>query len=447
MNECELYQQFLNLSQVLTNQLTVSAAILIMSWSLFYEEPSSWTGAVADVCSTIVSYGVEIPWCVCQQSWTLFSFVSEYAALVWAVVYSALRLEEWWCTELSIFTSCLALNVPMWFRHSRGDLFVFHSMLSLFLAGMAWMGCFLETASGLQGGVVFGGKLFYPSLALFALAFQGCRMVLINLEKELFGYKTPASDKDNGKVTKAICAFTNFLRCESIFFFALAAFGLPKLEQDTELQPWLCLFPFFALWKSANDYFAAYPPVPQDAAKANGDIAQQQKTAEAPAAAAKNDAKAADAKKPAAEPAKKDDKSKAAAEEKKDDEKKEGEEKKPSAPNPLSRLVGLVTYAVCAVLGAARSAYARVAALPWELITDVSLRLGTVFTATWVFWTLTEDPAVLGVPFFVHFAPLLLDRFVRGRVSKDWEHLLKETCLVAAAGVQYYIFKTNVVQY
>lgn len=209
-----------------------------MSWSLFYEEPSSWTTAVAEVCSAVVSYGVEIPWCVCQQSWTVLSFLSEYAALLWAFVYVTLRLEEWWCFELTVFSLCFAMNVPLWIKRSGGNWYILHSHIAIFLAGMAWMGCFLETAAGLQGGVVFGGKLFYPSLALMALAVQACRYMLLNLEKEVYGYGHVEAETKDNKVCKTIAAFAAIMRCESVFFFALAAFGLPKFEQDTDIVPW-----------------------------------------------------------------------------------------------------------------------------------------------------------------------------------------------------------------
>jgi uncharacterized membrane protein YesL len=39
------------------------------------------------------------------------------------------------------------------------------------------LGCFLWMAAGLQGGVVFGGKFFFPTLAIFSVGLQMVRAI------------------------------------------------------------------------------------------------------------------------------------------------------------------------------------------------------------------------------------------------------------------------------
>ncbi len=186
------------------------------------------------------------------------------------------------------------------------------------------------------------------------------------------------------------------------------------------------MFPFLAMWKEANDYFAAFPPVCKES---NGDLPQQ-KQAEA---AKKADAAKAEAKK---------------TEEKKDD-KKEEEKKEDDAvkAGPATRATAAVRGALSAACGAVCVAHARVASLPWKMISNVTLRLGTLFTWVWVFWSLTEDPAVLAIPALAHVVPHLIDRFGKDRLSKDMDAAIREGVAVAVAGLQYYIFKTHIVQY
>ena len=62
-------------------------------WSaLFYEDQNTWTSAVADVCSTIVSYGVDIPWCVCSNSWNVINMATDYATFLFMLVSQCIAL-------------------------------------------------------------------------------------------------------------------------------------------------------------------------------------------------------------------------------------------------------------------------------------------------------------------------------------------------------------------
>ena len=48
--------------------------------------------------------------------------------------------------------------------------------------------------SGLQGGVVFGGKLFHPTVAVMAMVFLGSSTLMRLAAKEIYGFGRPADD-------------------------------------------------------------------------------------------------------------------------------------------------------------------------------------------------------------------------------------------------------------
>jgi hypothetical protein len=91
-------------------------------------------------------------------------------------------------------------------------------------------------------------------------------------------------------------------------------------------------------------------------------------------------------------------------------------------------------------------AYCKVMSLPWELIFNTTLRFGCLFMYTWIFWVLTEDLAVLGFPLATYVAPIAIAKF-SDKLSPNLVHLLKDACYVSVAGLQYYLFKTNITQY
>lgn len=100
---------------------------------------------------------------------------------------------------------------------------------------------------GLQGGVVFGGKLFYPTLAVVALFMQSWSAIVEAIDRETYGWEYVDPAAKNSRVMGVIGLADRVVRLEYVMFFALATFGLPKLDQDTELAPWLFLLPNFAL--------------------------------------------------------------------------------------------------------------------------------------------------------------------------------------------------------
>jgi hypothetical protein len=60
-------------------------------------------------------------------------------------------------------------------RNKSSFMSLSNTQIGVELQLMATFGCFVWLAAGLQGGVVFGGKFFFPTLALLSLAFQVTR--------------------------------------------------------------------------------------------------------------------------------------------------------------------------------------------------------------------------------------------------------------------------------
>lgn len=405
-------------------------------WSnFFYEDQNTWTSTVADVCSTIVSYGVEIPWCVCNNSWNVINTVTEYATFLFMLVSNALQLDVWWRVEFTAMLVLCLLNLPFYKYRSQGSSFKTLSQFLFMLTFLGLGGTFFQMTSGIQTGLLFGGKLFFPSLLLMSLVCQFVKLVLIQLDKEIYGWGYNEEVKKDERLTKTLTAFRNCCSAESVGFLALAAFGLPQWEQNPDLSTWLVVIPFLSMYKDAKDYFDNNSLVDKSVTeKQNGDVVAKETT------------KPVETKKP--EPAK--DEKKAAPEKSAEPATNSTEEPKKAcglkalgcnACATVCRLTSTVTRPICNAVFFINSK------VEWELITNLILRYGVVATFTWTFWTLTEDPIVLGFPLFSTFVPMAISKFVAGKVSKNWETVLMEMCLCGSSGLQYYIYKSNIIQY
>jgi len=403
------------------------------SWSaLFYEDQSTWASTVADVCTAVINYGVELPWCVCAKSWTIISLVKAY--LLWAAASASafLRLDEWWSVEYTMVVIFILPILPVFAKKAKGNWYHFLSQLLTASTLLLWFGTFLRLAHGLQNGVVFGGKFHNPTLALAALACHGVRLTLMGFEKEVFGYGAVDESAKDAKINRVFKHFYNFLGLEMVMIACLAVFGFPAVEADVDPKPWLIAFPFLGLLKQVQDY--EYGSTASVAKESNGDLPTKE------AAKAKTDST----------------KEKVDAKKAKED-KTEGEEVKKgeaSLVNGLSNLVGtlvgLFTNAVSSVISLVNGLYARVAALPWEHITDVIVKLGIVSTSmAYIHELLGELHIMMAVPLLLFVAPELLDRYVgpNGKFvcGKEETNVMKELALTAGVGLQYYVIKNNTV--
>ncbi len=297
---------------------------------------------------------------------------------------------------------------------------------------------------------MFGGKLYYPSLALLALAASTIHFTLVVLEQEACGY-TVIEERDD-RFGPPLDFFSKAMKLEVTTFIAVATFGLPKLEADTELNGWLFLVPGLLLWKATYDYVGA------------GLAAQEHKEANGEAVKPATEAPKAPEKPKQAEQAKSSEKEKegekkkdAKEEEETGKEKEEEKKQKKSESSLLGNIKNLfggvynfVAGAICWVVRLQRAAKAWVLSLlPWESVLALFFKLGCVAVHTWAFWTLTEDFAALfGLPLLGYVAPEGLLRLKeKGKLKANCHKFLLETCTVGSVAIHYYLFKTNIVRY
>ncbi len=111
-----------------------------------------------------------------KPKWPLISLENSNLVFILQAqaVAEILRLEEWWGIEHTVLCLFMVVILPIVFKRQRGDLFNQLCQISCFLKFLATVGCFLWMASGLQGGIVFDGKLAFPSLALLSVGLQVC---------------------------------------------------------------------------------------------------------------------------------------------------------------------------------------------------------------------------------------------------------------------------------
>ena len=75
-----------------------------MSWPWSYEEPSTWSAALVQACTTVYNYGVELPFCVCSTSTNAISALA---------LEGVKALEGRECAIFSVFTVILALGLAL----------------------------------------------------------------------------------------------------------------------------------------------------------------------------------------------------------------------------------------------------------------------------------------------------------------------------------------------
>ena len=375
-------------------------------------------------------------------------------------VSDLLQLEEWWTVEHSVFTFLLVSSLVAVLRRRRGNWVSQVSQIGVLLQIMASFGCFTWLAAGLQGGVVFGGKLFFPTLALFSLAFQVARALMLNTEKEMFGYV----EKSHGSNEKAASTFRimgRFVCLKAAFCFLVATFGLPR---EGDYLPLVALFPFLGALRLVTEY--TKPEAARAAVTDNGaataipaeDKEEEVKepsgteTETAVGEEKKEEEKAGEAESPSEQP-------EPAAGEPAAEEQAVEQQPQPEEPakvsfcqkvrNAVSSGTGKVVAGVKAAAGTSAritcEGWNKVASLPWNNIAETVSALGASAALAYAYWTLTEDHLVWLMPFFNVAVPLIAakvegKKWLRGQTT----FLITEACHVAMAATQYYLFRSNI---
>ncbi|TRY67633.1 hypothetical protein TCAL_14682 [Tigriopus californicus] len=440
-------------------------------WSLFYEDQNTWSQALSDVCSTIVNYGVEIPWCVCHTSSSLIQVVSESMAVFFLSLSAVTGADEWWTIEWTVASMLITLELPIIIKRAHRNWLALVSQVCFLITGLCWMGCFLEVAAGIQGGVVFGGRLFYPALFLLGIALGGVVHTLNLINAEIYGFGPFEADNKDARVMKPLRAFCKLLSYEALMMFSLATFGLPKIEAETSPLPWLCLFPLISIGKEASEYLTE-PEASNVHSQTNGSVSKDKsETDSSPHESTEKDVvaktaadtvkKMADATVKATEtkskenPTKKTtDSSNAKIDETKGPEKGSTDttaiiEANDESPVPkvsvISKMLAAFYSGCHVVCSGLMCLMGRIRSLPWECITTIILGLGTHITSAYIFWTLTNDIVAWILPMVLILTPLSLAKF-GANIAKNKRTLVMDMTTCGVAVGQYYLYKSNIIQ-
>ena len=419
--------------------------------ALFYEEKQDWITCVVSSVTSLLNLLVELP---C----TLLALLSSTLLLSWDYtcqgaqqVSDLLALEEWWTLEHTLWVAG-TLYMLSWLtskQKTQGLLVILNH-----IQGMCMWGSFIFLINGVQGGVPFGGKLFHPTMAVFAVLLQTLNEVMKALAKEIGGMGHD-EEMPEGKAKTLFDIFPKAIAYEQMFCLYIAVFGLPKFDMElSDPASLLVILPVLGMvwdgkkWQAALEAF--------DKVAANGAPPQVE--------AATKEAAAAE---PAAEPAKEEE-AKAeepkaeekAADDKKEEEKKDGEAAPAPAEaaksNPLKQAMEAVCGLVCKVVGMVKCAVnkiidliclvkAKILGLPWDCIITSVTSLGILAATAFAYWSLTEDHAALVSPALALLGPLVLSKMQ----EKTWldakgVHLGNEILATSVAVIQYHLFRTYI---
>jgi hypothetical protein len=425
--------------------------------ALFKEEPQAWSTCIASNLEYLVGVLVRLPETIVVLTMAAILIVWDFVCTQVRSVADLLQLEEWWTLEHSVFTVLLVSSLVAVLRRGRGNWVNQVSQIGVLLQIMATFGCFAWLAAGLQGGVVFGGKLFFPTLALFSLAFQVTRALLLNTEKEMYGYVEKSADS-NEKAASTFKTMGRFVCLEAAFCFLVATFGFPK---EGDCLSWVALFPLVGALRLCNEY--TKPEAAPASVTDNGT-----------ATIIPAEEKVEDVKEPAGtetEAAKPE----AVVEEKKEEAKSgevespteqpepaaEGQatEQQPEEPakvsicqktrNAVCNVTGKVVASVKKVVGTgvcvACQGFNKVASLPWNHIVETVAAIGASAAIAYAYWTLTEDNLVWLMPFFNLAVPVIAGKVeAKNWLSGQTTFLVTEASHVAMAATQYYLFRSNI---
>ena len=320
------------------------------------------------------------------------------------------------------------------------------------IKALMWIVTFFHFVQGLQGGVIFGGKLHYPTLFLLGLLLRGFNLNFAGTMNEIHGYGMDDGPPDV-KTQKVIGMFDKGTMLEAAIAYSIATFGLPDVNCDGEdLRPWLVVCPLIGFITMLDEWSKDQDGAPEAkvAADTNGDVAP---VPEEPAKEAEEPAKETE------EPVKE-----AAAEEPKEEEPKAEEEKKveeaekePEKVSPVAKvcglcqdLVGKVLGLVCSVVSKVKSVVMcvvdKVLALPWACILETISSLGTHALIFLVAYHLTDgDPACFAFPALVLALPLVMAKAeAKGLVTKATGHLVNEAAKSSMFVVQYWLFSQHI---
>ena len=410
--------------------------------ALFYEEKQDWMSCIVNSVFTVANLALELP---C----TILALVSTALIMSWELtcqgaqqVSDLLGLESWWSLEHTLWTVLFLQSLPIFCKRAAGDKGKLLLQVLFLVQVISAFGALLFLVNGLQGGVVFGGKLFHPNLAVLAVLTHCMMTFMRGFKQDVAGV---GHDKkvDNERFNSVNDMYEKFMKLEVAMYLCVATFGMPQFDLNGDPTTWLVALPLLGMiydYQSVTD--ALCPPEKTESNGAPPQVVEE--------------AKADEAKK-AEEPAKKEEEKK---DESKDDKKEE--EAKPAAEEEVKKasvltqavefvgaIYGKVVSFNCCVLskvcGLVTLVKDKILSLPWACLVNLLTTVGVTMALTFARWTLTEDNLVFVAPAVQILGPCLLQKFQ----EKEWldakgAHLTSEILNTAHFGIHYYLFRTYI---
>ena len=455
-----------------------------MGWFGEEEETTDYLGMVMNLPCAVLASLSDLLGLLSGHLTALLGLVFGYLFIVYeclmGFVFSVtelLALKEWWGTEHTVMLIWLALCLPAFWKRSSGNCNDIFLQLVSGLSGLMVFGSFVQLATALQSGAVFGGKFSMPTLALLGVVVMMFGANLEGIKKEIYGYGV--NDVPSGeKCAMVFDSIKKFIGIETVIFFSIATFGLPSLEvgaEDYDYLPLLSVFPVCGMITAMNTYFSPETVVAGVTPDVNG-LPPQPKEAEAKEVSAEKEADSpaekeekkveAEKKEPEAAPEATKESVESAEPQEKSEEKTE-EQVEPKEPTPsiickaitkvkglltsvlnvILAVVGKVTSFISCVVEKAKSLISciisHILALPWNCITSTVICLGTKVTMTYSLWYLTEDIVVFAFPVIEVVLPVLVSK----AKEKQWltdnaGHIVAESASLVAGCTHYYLFRT-----
>lgn len=413
-----------------------------MVWELFYEEKQDWVTTIVGSVSLALTFALELPSTLLALISTALTLGCDLVCQGAHQVSDYLALEEWWSTEHTLWLLVLLLAMPTRIQRCGGNVRkIIVETLSMVQYTFTW-GAFLFMLNGLQGGVVFGGKFFHPSMAFLAVTLQ-CILTTFKKFKMDTEFTGPV---DHETFIGFFGMYEKAMKLEAVGFLFLATFGLPKLDLEADPTAWLVALPVLSM---AYEYNTKWTELlfPSEKADTNGTPPQ--------VAAAEAEAEA-EPEKPSEEAEKKEEESK------EEDAKTDKEEEVPAAEeappkiSPVKKVVDAIGSIVCKVVGCVQCLATKILdvltlikdkilSLPWACIFQLVTTLGITLGVTYVYWTLTEDKLVFVAPAAAILAPKILE-FLESKNCLEAKgiQIASEILKTATLGVHYYIYKTYI---
>lgn len=407
--------------------------------SLFYEEKQNYVEAIVGSITALLTLAVELPCTLLALVSTCLLMSYEYTCQGAQQVSDLLGLQEWWAAEHTFWALVILMEVPVLRRRSKGFGSLFALQLMEILKGLFIWGSFLFVVNGLQGGVIFGGKLHHPTLFTLALTCCAFKVSLNTFVKEIGGYEHDGEIKDE-KTSNLFKLILKVVDLEACVLAFIGIYGMPQLDLNGDPKTWFVAAPLLLYCSSYNEMLEMIAPT-EKAAEANG---------EPPKAAEESKEEPAKAEEPAKEEEKKD--------EEKKDETKEDEAPAVNKPNPISqaldaccglvcKAVGLVKCLINQVLNCINMVKDKILALPWDCIISLSTTLAIEVGVTYGVFSLTDDQVAFALPAINILGKFLVEKLGEKKVLEaPGIHMANEVMDTAKLAIGYYLYRTYISQ-